>query len=118
MSESLERALAGFDQGFETALVEQITATIAAASMMSYGDGHQVLVLRLGEIAGALTTVLAGTLTLSPPAVRTPRAIKQTDDGFRRKLAANVRAAEGSPDFYEFKRQTFGEDDRDSGGNA
>ena len=90
-----------FDQGFETALVEQITATIAAASMMSDGDGHQVLVLRLGKIAGALTTILPGTLTLSPPAVRTPRAIKQTAGRFAQAAGAGARARAAVQRFQE-----------------
>jgi hypothetical protein len=114
--ESLERALVGFDQGFETALVEQITATIAAASMMSDGDGDQVLVLRFGKIAAALTTIFADTLTLSPPAVRTPRAIKQTAERFRRKLQVRVCARE--PLFSDFKSRCFHDGDRERGGRA
>jgi hypothetical protein len=116
--DSLERALAGLDQGFETRLVAEITAVIAAASMMTAGDGHRTLVLRLGEIAGALTTILASTLALSPVSTRSRTAIRKTSEAFRKKLAANVRAAEQSPDLYEFKRWAFHSGDRVRGGNA
>ena len=54
----LQRAMAGFDTKFEARLVDEITETISAASMMSDGD-RQVLVLQFGEIASALTTILA-----------------------------------------------------------
>jgi hypothetical protein len=74
--------------------------------------------LRLGECANALTTVQASTLALSPTTARSSKAIKQLAAAFRRKLAAKVRAAEGSPDFYEFKRRAFHSGDRQRGGRA
>ena len=113
LDREMERALAGFDEAFEAKLVDEITKAIAAASMI---DG--VMVLRTGETAAALVNVLASILALSPAATRSRAAIKKTADGFRKKLAANVRAAEGSPDFYEFKRRAFSNDDRERGGNA
>ena len=112
-SRKLERAMAGFDEAFEARLVDEITKTIADASMID-----NVMVLRTGEAAAALTTVLASILALSPASTRSRSAIKQTADGFRRKLAANIRAAEGSPDFYEFKRRAFHSGDRQRGGRA
>jgi hypothetical protein len=114
----LERALAGYDSEFEARLVDEITAAIVNASMVTAGNGHQVMALRLGECANALTTVLAATLALSPAAARNRSAIKQTADGFRRKLAAKVRAAEDSPDFHDFKSRCFHDGDRERGGNA
>ena len=74
--------------------------------------------LRLGEIAGALTTILASTLALSPSCARSPRAIREVAEQFRRKLLARVRAAEGNADFHDFKSRCFHEGDRERGGNA
>jgi hypothetical protein len=78
------------------------------------------MALRLGETASALTTVLASTLALSPSSARSSKAIKQTADGFRRKLTARVRQAELEPLFADFKSRAFGTDaaDRARGGNA
>jgi hypothetical protein len=61
---------------------------------------------------------LASTLALSPTAARSSKAIKQLATAFRRKLAAKIHAAEGNPDFYEFKRRAFHDGDRERGGNA
>jgi hypothetical protein len=114
----LERAMAGYDERFERKVVDEITAAIANTSMLSDGDGHQVLALCLGQTASALTTILASTLALSPSSTRSRAAIKQLAAAFRRKLQACVRAAEQSPDLYEFKRRVFHSGDRARGGNA
>jgi hypothetical protein len=112
-SRKLERAMAGFDPAFERKLAAALVRTIADQSMI---DG--VRVIRTGEAAAALTTVLASILALSPASTRSRAAIRKTADGFRRKLAANVRAAEGSPDFYDFKARCFRDDDQERGGRA
>jgi hypothetical protein len=109
----LERAMAGFDERHERKLADALITAIADCSLV---DG--VMVIRTGEAAAALTTVLAPILALSPSSARSRAAIRKTSEAFRKKLAANVRAAEGSPDFYEFKRRTFRNDDRERGGNA
>jgi hypothetical protein len=115
----LARACPGrLDQGFETPVVDEITAAIAAASMMTDGDGHRTLVLRLGEIAGALTTILAGTLALSPRYARSPKAIRETAEQFRKKLIGQVRVAENNNDFYQFRERAFHDGARERGGNA
>jgi hypothetical protein len=116
--DSPERALAGLDQGFETRLVDEITAVIPAASMMTDGDGHRTLVLRLGEIAGALTTILAGTLALSARCARSPKAIRETAEQFRKKLIGQVRAGENNNDFYHFRERAFHDGDRERSGRA
>jgi hypothetical protein len=114
----LERALAGYDAEFEARLVDEITAAVVNASRVTAGNGHQVMALRLGECANALTTVLAATLALSPASTRNRAAIRKTADAFRQKLAAKVRAAEDSPDIYEFKSRCFHGDDEQRGGRA
>jgi hypothetical protein len=110
---ALERATAGYDPAFERELADVIIRAIADASMI---DG--VMVIRTGESAAALVNVLATMMALSPAAARNRAAIKQTADGFRRKLAAKVRAAEGSPDIYEFKQRVFHDGDPERGGRA
>jgi hypothetical protein len=114
----LRRALAGYDRAFEARLVDEITEAIANASMLTDGDGHRVMALRLGECANALTTVLASTLALSPGSVRSSKAIKQLAAAFRSKLLTRVRQAERDPLFADFKNRCFHDGDRERGGNA
>jgi hypothetical protein len=109
----LERAMAGFDEAFERKLVDEITKAIADCSLI---DG--VMVIRTGETAAALVTVLASITALSPASTRSRAAIKQTADGFRRKLLARVRQAERDPLFADFKNRCFHSGDRARGGNA
>jgi hypothetical protein len=110
--DSLERA-AAYDPASERKLADALITAIADCSLV---DG--AMVIRTGEAAAALTTVLASILALSPASTRSRAAIRKTSEAFRKKLAANVLAAEHSPDFYEFKRLAFHDDDRDRGGNG
>jgi hypothetical protein len=57
-------------------------------------------------------------MALSPSAARNRSAIKQTADGFRRKLTARVRQAEREPLFADFKARCFHGDDEQRGGRA
>jgi hypothetical protein len=114
----LERATAGYDEAFEARLVDEITNAIGDASMMTIAGGDRVLVLRTGEIANALTTILASTLALSPAATRSRGSIKQVADSVRRKLLARVRQAEADPLFADFKSRCFHDGDRERGGRA
>jgi hypothetical protein len=118
LDRELERAMAGYDAAFEARLVDEITAAIARASLVSDGNGHQVMALRLGECANALTTVLASTLALSPTSARSSKSIKQLAAAFRQKLRAQVAAAERNADVLNFKARCFRDDDRARGGRA
>jgi hypothetical protein len=109
----LERAQAAFDPAFQAELADVITRAIVDASMID-----NVLVIRTGESAAALVTILASILALSPASTRSRAAIKKTADAVRRKLQARVRAAEGSPDLYELKRRAFSNDDEQRGGHG
>jgi hypothetical protein len=109
----LEAVLAAYDPAFERKLADAITRTIAAESKVA-----NVMVIRTGETAAALVTVLASMMALSPAVTRSRAAIRKTAESFRKKLVANVRAAEQSPDFYEFRRRCFANDDRERGGRA
>jgi hypothetical protein len=60
---TFERACRGYDTQFERALVDEITETIARASLVT---DQNVVALRVGEMISALATCLAFTLALSP----------------------------------------------------
>jgi hypothetical protein len=105
----LERAQAAVDPAFQAEHADVIIRAIVEHSMID-----NVLVIRTGETV----TVLASMMALSPAGTRSRSAIRKTAEAFRKKLAANVRAAEGSPDFYEFRRRVFRDDDRERGGHG
>ena len=107
------RATSGYDPAFERRLTDALMGAIVETSRID-----NCLVLRLGELAAALTTVLASMLALSPTTARSPAAIRKTAEGFRKKLIANVSAAECGGDFYEFRQRTFRDDDRERGGHG
>lgn len=107
-----------YDRAFEELLLERIVETIVAESMLEGGDGKPVLVLRMAELAAALTTALACTLALSPQAAHSSSAIKQTSRSFRRKLHSQVNAARRDPHLHDFLRRTFNHSDRTRAGRA
>jgi hypothetical protein len=115
---ALRKALESYDPAFEAKLVEQIASAIVEASFVDAGAGHSVLALRLGEIASALTTMLANVLALSPAAARSPTAIREITDGVRRQLVARVRQAERDPEVFNFKARTFNDSDPERGGRC
>ena len=110
---SYTRATAGYDDAHERALGDAILNTIIKESTI---DG--VVVIRTGEIAAALTGLLAMTLALSPSATRSPAAIREISERFRQKLERLARQAERDLDVYEFKRRCFSNDDRERGGRG
>jgi hypothetical protein len=112
-NKDLKRATTGYDDAHERALGDAILTTIVKRSMV---DG--VMVIRTGEIAAALTGLLAMTLALSPSATRTPAAIREISDRFRQKLEHLVRQAERDPALFDFKERVFRNDDRERGGRA
>ena len=65
------------------------------------------IVIRTGEAAEALLTVLAGIFAMSPAATRSPTAIRKTVDDFGKRLRRQIAAAEASEDLQEFIRRTF-----------
>jgi hypothetical protein len=108
----LARALGGYDEAFERKMADAIITAIGDASRID-----DCIVIRTGESAAALTSVLASVLALSPSAARSPTAIRKLAESFRRKVMAQTRGAESSPDFYAFKGRCF-RDDGERGGNA
>jgi hypothetical protein len=109
----LERAQLGYDEELEAKLTEAITTAIINTSMID-----DCLVVRTGESAAALTTVLASMLAMSPTAARSPTAIRHIAESFRKKVAAQVRAAEADPVFHDIRARAFRDDDRERGGRA
>ena len=99
-----DRATSAYDKDHERAPIEAITEAIFETSRVS---GCNAVVIRTGEAAEALLTVLAGILAMSPSATRSPTAIRKTIDDFGKRLRRKISAAEGSEDLQEFMRRTF-----------
>jgi hypothetical protein len=97
---SFARANLEYDKAHECALMEAITTAMFEASKVS---DCNAIVIRTGEAAEALLTVLAGTLAMSPSATRSPTAIRKTVEEIGKRL--RVAAAEQSADLTEFVRR-------------
>jgi hypothetical protein len=110
---ALERAQAGYDDEHEAALVEAIITAIFNCSKID-----NVLVVRTGEIAAALTSVLATVLALSPSATRSQKAIRNLTDDLRCRLIRSAARRAADPVLRDFWQRCFRDDDRDRGGRA
>jgi hypothetical protein len=110
-----ERAQMGYDDAHEQALLDAIVEAIGQASLISEPP---VLCLRTGEIAIALTRVLALILAISPSAARSPTAIRKLTEEFRRRLIKGAANAARDPDLNDFVARAFRNDDRERGGHA
>ena len=99
-----DRATSAYDKDHERALMEAITRAIFESSTVSDANA---IVIRTGEAAEALLTVLAGILAMSHSATRSPTAIRRTVDDLGKRLRRQIAAAEGSEDLQEFIRRTF-----------
>jgi hypothetical protein len=98
------RAAAGYDADHERALMAAILRAIADASKVTDADA---MVLRTGEAASALLTCLAGVLAMSPSAVRSPAAVRQTIDVLGKRLRSRLAEAERNPEMQDFLRCVF-----------
>ena len=98
------RATLEYDKDHERGLLEAITRAIFESSTVSDANA---IVIRTGEAAEALLTVLAGILALSPAATRSPTAIRKTVDDLDKRLRRQIAAAEASEDLQEFISRTF-----------
>jgi hypothetical protein len=92
---AFERAQAGYDDDHERALVDAIIEAIAEASLISEPPA---VCLRTGEIANALTRVLALILAMSPSAVRSPAAISKLTEEVHRRLTRGAANAARDPE--------------------
>ena len=108
-----DRATSAYDKDHERTLMEAVTTAIFNASKVS--DCNAV-VIRTGEAASALTTVLANILALSPSACRSPTAIRKTVDDLGKRLRRRIATAEKDADLQEFIRRSFRGNDTE--GNA
>ena len=99
-----DRATSAYDKDHERALMEAITRAIFESSTVS---DTNATVIRTGEAAEALLTVLAGILAMSPAATRSPTAIRRTIDDLGKRLRRQIAAAEASEDLQEFISRTF-----------
>ena len=103
-SATFARATLEYDEAHERALLEAITQAIFETSRVS--DCNAV-VIRTGEAAEVLLTVLAGILAMSPAATRSPTAIRKTIDDLGKRFRRQIAAAEASEDLQEFISRTF-----------
>jgi hypothetical protein len=108
-----DRATSAYDKNHERALLEAITRAIFESSTVS---DTNAIVIRTGEAAEALLTVLAGILAMSSSAKRSPTPIRKTIDDLGKRLRRQIAAAEQNADIQEFVRRTF--DGTGTGGNA
>ena len=113
LNTTLARATLEYDTEHERTLMEAVTTAIFDASKVS--DCNAV-VIRTGEAASALTTVLANILALSPSACRSPTAIRKTVDDLGKRLRRRIATAEKDADLQEFIRRSFRGNDTE--GNA
>ena len=98
------KATLEYDTAHQQALMDAVTAAIFDASKVS--DCNAVII-RTGEAAEALLTVLAGVLAMSPAVTRSPTAIREAVDHLGKRLRKKVAAAEQSAELSEFMRRTF-----------
>jgi transposase len=104
-------AIREYDEAFEHELVEVVMEAIARASMVTDANA---IVMRTGETASALLTVLAATVAMSPAAVRSPTAMCKTLDELGKRLRRRVAAAQADANAFRERVFTSG----DVGGNA
>ena len=97
-----DRTTSAYDKGHERTLMEAITGAIFESSTVSDANA---IVIRTGETAEALLTVLAGILAMSPSATR------RTIDDLGKRLRRQIAAAEASKDLQEFISLTFRDND-------
>jgi hypothetical protein len=113
---AFERAeAAGYDETHECALVDAIIEAIAEASLISEPPA---VCLRTGEIANALTRVLALILAMSPSAARSPAAITKLTQEVHRRLTKGAANAARDPTVNDILRRVFRDDDYERGGRA
>jgi anaerobic glycerol-3-phosphate dehydrogenase len=115
LGDALDRAHAGYDPTHREALTEAILRAIADASII---NEPRVLCLRTGELTDALVDVLAAAIAMSPEAIRSPAAIRKLTDELRRRSIKKVAEAGSNPDFQDFERRIFRNDDEKRGGRA
>jgi hypothetical protein len=104
LNTAFERAMSGYNAEYEQGLVDAIMRAIADASKVTDADAA---VLRTGETASALLTCLAVVLAMSPAAVRSPSAVRQTLDALGKRLRGRLATSEHSPGFPDFMRHAF-----------
>jgi hypothetical protein len=107
----------GYDHEDEHALVNAISDAIGRASLID-DDGRTVMAIRTAEIAGALLTVLASTLAMSPSATRSPSAIRELTAKLRKRLIKHVADARRDPEIRDFVERCFRDDDEKRSGHG
>jgi len=94
------QATLDYDEAHERTLVEAISLAIFEASKVS---DCNAIVVRTGEAARALLTVLSSVLAMSPCATRSPTAIRRIADDLGKRLRRWVAEAERDADIQGFR---------------
>jgi hypothetical protein len=99
-----QRAAAGYDPDFERALVDELGTTLATASLCT---DTKVMAVRISESIGALTTILAGLVALTPAAARSPTATRKLIDQIAKDLRRQVAQARADSEVRDFVKRCF-----------
>jgi hypothetical protein len=103
---SYERAVDSYDAKHERAIAAAVTEAIFDASKVT-GTLTPCAVIRTGEIAQALLSILAVVLAASPSATRTRPARRRLLAELGKRLERRIRDAENSPDLQDLLRGVF-----------
>jgi hypothetical protein len=93
-----------YDEAHAKELLRVIFDAIYDASIVSDVNAS---VIRPGECAQALITVLAAILAMSPSVTRSPAAIRETVDEIGKRLRRNIAAAEKNKALQDFIARCF-----------
>jgi hypothetical protein len=109
------RAVDSYDDQHERAIANAVLTAIFDASKVS-GTLSPCVVIRTGEAASALVTVLALVLAASPTSTRTRKARRRLLAELGKRLERRLREAEGSADLQDLLSRCF--NGSDVGGHA
>jgi len=99
-----EGAFERYDGAFENAMSTAITKAVIETSRVA---GSGVVVFRTAETASALTTALAGILSMSLDATRSQTAISETLDELRKRLHRRIELMRSDAAFQDFMCRVF-----------
>jgi hypothetical protein len=88
-----EQAARGFDEAFKDALVKEITAAIANASLVTDAP---IMAFRTGETTEALIVCLISTMAMSPT-FDTPSHLREFSEKLAKRLRRSVANARANP---------------------
>jgi len=100
------RAVHSYDETHERAISDAVLSAIFDASHVR-DTVNRCVVIRTGEIAQALVTVLAVVLAASPASSRTRQARRRLLSELGKRLERRIHAAETSDDLQDLLQRVF-----------